>query len=50
MLYNTKVADPIHYKNTIIWQATKKIRYYTYTNTGILKSDTLQGIKKLLNK
>jgi hypothetical protein len=53
MKYNTKVADPIHYKNIIIWKATPNVagvRYYTYTNYGLLRSDTLAGIKQIINK
>ena len=52
MLYNTKVADPLFYKNIIIWKATKNtnnMKYYSYTNNGIIRSDTLTGIKKLIN-
>ena len=53
MKYNTKVADPIHYKNIIIWKATRNasgMKYYSYTNKGTLKADTLAGIKKLINQ
>lgn len=51
MLYNKKVANPIWYKGIIIWKALKNasgIRYYAYTNNGVVRADTLKGIKLLL--
>ena len=51
--YNTKVADPLFYKEKTIWKATPNasgIKYYTYTEKGVVRADTLKGIKNLINK
>lgn len=45
--------EVIYYKDYIIHQAERNsggIRYYAYSNYGILRADTLTGIKRLLNK
>ena len=52
--YNTKVADTAgEYKGHTIWKATPNasgIKYYAYTDRGIIRADTLAGIKRLIKK
>ena len=49
--YNAKVADPIWYKGGLIWKAVKNasgIKYYYYGDNGVVRSDSLVGIKKII--
>lgn len=38
------------YKNCIIYKTKSVYRYCAYVNNGFVHSDTLQGIKRLINQ